>query len=181
MKYPKLILATATIGVLGAFALIPIGALAADAATNREAALATKLAAKLGIDVAKVQTALTDVHSELHAERTAEFKAELKAAQTAGKLTARQVELLTAVMEIKPEVREDVLITKEEMQNLTEAQRQAKMGEMRTQMEQKLIDALKAKGITTTADELKSANEAARTAGVHGGMMGGHRRGGMRP
>lgn len=70
----------------------------ADAAT-RQAALAKVLAGKLGIDEAKVTTALQEIQTEAQAERTAAFTAKLDAAVKASTITQAEADAVLKAAE----------------------------------------------------------------------------------
>lgn len=68
-------------------------------AAAREAALAKSLADSLGIDEAKVATALSELRSEAQADRAAELKTRLDQAVTDGKLTQAEADAVTKAVQ----------------------------------------------------------------------------------
>ncbi len=173
----NIIAGIAAVGVAGAAAIIlPISALAA---TGSDSSFAAKLASKLGIDEAKVESALTDVRTEMDAERTAEMQDQIKSLVESGKLTQRQADILNAEAKYHDELRPTEVDkpTREEMDSLTEAQRKEKMEAMRTEMENKLLAKLNENGLNTNLDEIQKAHEAVKDAGLkmihHKGPDGG--------
>jgi hypothetical protein len=160
----------ATVALGGVF-LLPSAIQAATDPTSTSPMI-VKLAEKLGISQDKVQTAFDQSRSEIKAQRAAEMKQKISDALTAGKLTQRQADILNAIHDVRESLKPAERPAKDDLRNLTEAERKVKTDEMKTQMEQKLIDALKAKGLTVTAEELQSTHKAAEDAGL--GMMGRH-------
>ncbi|MFS8130365.1 MAG: hypothetical protein ACMG57_00135 [Candidatus Dojkabacteria bacterium] len=173
----KLLLGAIGIAVIGA-----IGAIAptlAYAATNSTtpSTFVTKLAEKLGIDVTTVQTAVDSTKTDIKADNDATRKTEIAQAVTDGKLTQRQADILIAQMDIQLTKPDDS--TRPDFSTMTEEQRKAAMETMKTEREQAEVDALNAKGLATTLEEVQATRSAAQTAGLAKGPgMGremGHR------
>lgn len=164
--------------VLGLSLLVP-GVAMANAA-NTDTAMSTfvqKLAIKLGVDESKVKSAFTEVHDYIKSEKDAEYKTKLADAVESGKLTQRQADILTALLDIKPE--EPSEDTKpQDLSNLTEDERKARMEKIRTKMLEEIVTKLNEKGLNTNAEEVKAAQETARSAGLKGGFVMGKRHGG---
>ncbi len=180
MKNKKLLLGTMGVAVIGGVStLIPFGVYAAE---NPEEVntFVQKLAEKLGIDEATVETAVESVHTEIRSEHEVEREAAITQAVTDGTLTERQGEILAALYEafetIRPKDRG--LLERQNWSELTEEERQAHFGEMKDERDQKLVDALNEQGLNTTLEELESTREAARSANLdfdprmsrHGGV-----------
>lgn len=168
----KKIMALGIVGTLGlaGVILVPLAVSAATTTTNTTVSeFVQQLAAKLGIDQGTVQTAVDSVKTDMKATRDAQVKADIATAVTNSKLTQRQADLLIAQMgvQLDPPTKD----TQVDPSTLTEAQRQAQMQANRTAREQAMVDKLNASGLNTTVDELKAAEDAARTAGIR--MMGG--------
>ena len=157
---------------------MPIAAFAATA-TTQGTTFVQMLAQKLGLDQSTVQTAVDSVKTDMQTTQAAQYKTEVATAVTDGKLTQRQADLLLAIQDVQSTLTPAERPTQTDPSTLTQEQRQAQMTAERTAMEQKLVDALNAKGLNTTSDEVTAARTAAQTAGLRGGFgMGG--RGGMR-
>jgi hypothetical protein len=168
----KIIAGIAAAGVAGAAAIIlPISALAA---TTGDSTFTSKLAQKLGIDQAKIESALSEVKTEMQAERIAEIQAEIKTLVESGKLTQRQADILNAEMKYREEIKpsDTDKPTKEEMDSLTEDERKAKMDAFKTEMQSKLLAKLNENGLNTSLDEIEKAHEAAKDAGLKVGPHG---------
>lgn len=67
--------------------------------TEQDAALAKSLAAALGVDEAKVTTALEEIRAAGQAERSAALKSKLDKAVTDGKLTQAEADAVTKAVE----------------------------------------------------------------------------------
>lgn len=137
-----------------------------------------KLAQKLGIDQSTVETAVEAVRGEIRDEIEVKVDEEIASLVTEGTLTQRQADLLNGAQDVHDELRESESIerpSRDEMKDLTEEERKAKMEEFKTQMEQTVVDKLNEKGYNTSVEEFEAAKEAAKEAGLK--MMGGHRGG----
>lgn len=165
--------------VMGGLLLAPL-AVSAATITNGQTTFIQKLAAKLGISESTVQTAVTSVRDEMKTERDAQIQTEINTAVTTGKLSQRQADLLNAEMKYGEEVKNSLTPPTPDS-SLTQEQRKVKMEEFRNQMESALVQKLNDNGLNTTANELKAAREAARSAGIMGlgGKGMGMGRGGM--
>lgn len=153
---------------MGAAAILPIAVSAQLAQNEGATTFVQQLAAKLGIDQATVQTAFDSVQSDMKAERDAKADAEIAQAVTDGKITQRQADILNGLQEIelvKPE--EGTMPTREEMESMTDEEREAQRTAIETEMTQKVVDSLNAAGLNTNADEVKATREAAREANLN--------------
>jgi len=161
----KKVIALVGVGAMGLASLVPLGVLAAEAAsTDQITTFAQELATKLGISQDKVQTALTELHSAKKAEMQATMNTQIDAAVTKGTITQRQADILKATIEARDELRPDKTQVKEDLSSLTQEEREAKFTEMKAQMDQKVLDALNAKGLNVTAEELTAARDAGKAA-----------------
>ena len=166
MNKKNLLIGSFAVVALAVGALIPIGVYAATQ-SDSTTTFVQKLATKLGIDQAKVQSAVSDVHSEMKAEREAVRQVEIAKAVSDGKLTQRQAEILKALQEIREDIKPaDKPANKQDLKNLSKVERQAKMEEFRKAMDQKLVDALNAKGLKTTIEEIQATHKALKDAGL---------------
>ena len=161
----KLLLGAIGIAVIGAIGVIaPTLAYAATDSTT-PSTFVTKLAEKLGIDVNTVQTAVDSTRTEIKAENDATRKTEIAQAVTDGKLTQRQADILDAMRDVEP-IKPADDTTKPDLSTMTQDERKAAMDAMKVQRDQAMLDALNAKGLNTTLDEVQTALTAARTAGL---------------
>jgi hypothetical protein len=175
-------------GVLGSglvvFSLLVPTLVAAQVADsdNGVTTFVQKLAEKLGIDQSTVQDAVDSVHDEIKSEKDAEYTTEVNQSVTDGEITQRQADILLAMLDIEPTKPDATdLPTREEMESMTQEEREAQRETMHTQMQQTIVDALNANGLNTTVEEFQSTQEAARSAGLRGGFgIKGHGRPGMR-
>lgn len=163
MKTKHLVIGAIGAGVIGLTAAVafPI-AIAAQTDSSQITQFVQSLAGKLSLSEDKVQTALDEIKTETQAQRLSDLKSELAEAVTAGKITSRQAEILTAAEEIR--------------QDSTPRQRALGDATDRTERDTETVAALKEKGVTTTVEELQAAQKAAQDAGLK--MDLGHR-GGM--
>ncbi|MEP7103310.1 MAG: hypothetical protein ABI721_01200 [Candidatus Dojkabacteria bacterium] len=172
----KLLVGALGIAAIGALGVIAPSLVFAAADTGTPTEFVQRLATKLGLDVTTVQDAVSSVHIDLKAERDAARKTEIAQAVTAGKLTQRQADILIAMIDVMPELKANQTDQKPDLSGLTETQRKAKMNEMRTRMGQSIVDALNAKGLNTTLEEVQSTIQAQKDAGFAKGPgygMGG--------
>lgn len=175
----KLIVATGAIGIgtLGAMGLVvPAGLVYAAQNDAQVSTFVQKLAAQLGIDQSKVQTAVDTARTEMRSERITTTKAEITQAVKGGKLTQRQADILNALLDIEQTEgsgqRSENAPKREDLSGLTAAERQAKMQELKSQREQTQVDELNAKGLNTTVAEFESTMTAARDQKIFIGFGG---------
>lgn len=161
-------------GVATMAAFAAPGLVAAQANVNVEDAFVQKLAVKLGIDEEAVQTAVQSTREEIRSEKDAELEAEINTAVSEGKITQRQADILTAMLDYRPETPQNTE-RPADFDSLTKEERQAAMEARRTEMQQSQLNALNEAGLNTSLDELQSAQEAARDAGIRFGFGGMHK------
>ncbi|HLD04008.1 MAG TPA: hypothetical protein VJC17_04510 [Candidatus Dojkabacteria bacterium] len=164
----KKILTIAAVGILGlAAVMLPITALAQTVPEPGE--FIARLAAKLGIEQTKVETAFSEVKNEFHAERMSELKSQLQKYVDEDKLTQREADLLYAAADLRFEIKAEFQpFDKEALQNLTIEEHRAKMEEMHNNMVQQMIASLNENGLNTNTEELQAAQQKAHELGIMG-------------
>ena len=174
MERKKLFIAAAGAGmaVIGSVAaIVPLAVYAAETTTNPQDSFVQKLAEKLGIDATTVEDAVESAHEDMRAEMEAKREEEINQAVTDGKLTQRQADILLAIDDAMESLKteagtEPTVIQKEDLSDLSEEEREAKLEEFRAAHDQELVDALNEAGLNTTIEELQAAQDAARDADV---------------
>jgi len=166
-----------TLGLAGAIS-VPIIISADDTTETDVSGFVQKLAGNLGLDQSVVQSAFDSTHAQIRSEVKAEVTTEIVNAVTAGTLTQRQADILTAVQNLEMNPPAEAGRPENAGQgNSTHEERQSQMEQMRAERHQSIVDQLNESGLNTTVDELEAAQEAAKSAEVR--LMGGFGERGM--
>lgn len=107
----------------------------------------------------------------MKSERDAELKTEINTAVSEGKITQRQADILTAMLDYRPENPENTE-RPGDFDSLTKEERQVAMEARRSEIQQSQLNTLNEAGLNTSLDELQSEQEAARDAGIRFGFGG---------
>lgn len=172
----------AALGVasVAAFTLVAAGGVVSAHQTDNSEEFAAELSERLGVDQSEVQSAMEEIREEHRSEMQAEIQAKIDEAVDAGDLTDRQAEILNAMQEIREENprSEEDRPDREDIEAMTEEEREAFREERSAEHQQEMIDALAEKGLDVSADELETLRETMKELGIGGGHHGG--RGGPR-
>jgi hypothetical protein len=155
---------TAGVAALGLAVGVPFAVYAQTAPDKTS--FVQELATKLGVDEAKVQSAVDSIRSEHQAARRAEMQKAIETALASGKITQRQADILKARMEIQPEIKVDRAEVRKDLAGLTAEQRQAQREELRAAHEADVLKALNEKGLNVTQAELDALQTLVRDSGL---------------
>lgn len=122
------------------------------------------LAEKLGISEEKVQTAVDQIRTEHKAEMQQKRAQEITNALSAGKITQRQADILNALPDARSTVDRAPGEFRREIREAGKGERLEKAKELASVHRQEILDALNAKGLNVTEEELKSAQTALHAA-----------------